>query len=285
MALFSFILSFLLINTSSATEMVGALSAGQGGTGRAAVEATESVYLNPAGLALITGFYSNFAYQTGFTGLDSNRNTYSVTMTDGSKGLMFPGSLGFRRHSVQSANGASYKENEFKAGFGYRVTPRLSVGLGGTHLRADSYIGEDFNQSNVDAGVLIGLQPNWGLSFSGENLIKQSDNIPLALRRNARVAMGTQYVYQKSVTLRYETLMPLHLKNTQLLGHRAGLSIAMKSRFYLNGGYSVDDALGQNWGSVGVAWMGPRMKIAYSMQREERLGLGDRHLVDLWVDL
>ena len=280
-----FLFSFSFSLTAQASEMISALSASQGGTGRAAVEATEAIYLNPASLALVQGFHTGFGYQTGFLSKDVSRNTYSVTLADATKDIMFPGSFGYRRHSI-NAQGRRFSENEFRAGLGYRLMPRLSLGLGANHLRATTSAGVEHNQTNVDLGVLIGLMPQWGLSFSGENLVDRSEvDIPEALRRLSRVAIGTQYVHEKSITFRYEALMPLYLENTQLLAHRFGLGFDLKNRISLNTGYSVDDSLSQNWTSLGFAWKGPRLKLAYSYQVEDRSSLGSRHLVDLWVDI
>ena len=267
-----------------ATEMVGALSAGQGGTGRAAAEGSETVYLNPAGLALLNQFYTAVSYQSGFTGKDISRNTYSLTFTDGTKGTLLPGALGYRRHQI-SERGIHYKENEFRGGLGYRLNDRISMGLAATHLRAESQRGENYSQTNFDLGFLFGLMPNWGLSFSGENLLEAKDNIPVALRRFSRLALGTQYVFERSLTFRYEALMPLYTENTQLLAHRLGLGIDMKGNFGLNAGFSVDDEQAQNWSSIGLSWRGPRLQLAYSLQQENRSGLGTRHLIDLWVDI
>ncbi len=267
-----------------ATEMVGALSAGMGGTGRAAIVSNESLYLNPATIALMEGFYSGASYQSGFLAKDISRNTYSFVLTDATDGIMFPGSFGYRKHSIND-RGQRLEENEFKVGMGYRITKRVSVGLGGTHLRATNQSGESFNQTNMDAGLLIGLQPNWGLSFTGENIIKNNDIRPLGLSRLSRAALGTQYVLQRMLTLRYEALMPLYQDGPALLGHRMGLGIGMKGTFGLNLGYSVEDSIGQNWASIGLSWMGPRLKLAYSFQQESRSDLGARHLVDLWLDI
>lgn len=279
-----FVIAFLFSLQLMATEMVGAISAGMGGTGRAAVEPNESLYLNPAALALLRDFHTGFSYQSGFLAQDISRNTYSVTMTDATKEILFPGGFSYRRHNI-NGRGQRYKENEFRGGLGYRVTDRFSMGLGVSHLRALDPAGADVNQTNVDVGLLIGLRPEWGLSFSGENLIKGGEDIPVALQRLSRAALGTQYIYQRTFTLRYEALMPLYLRESQFLGHRMGLGIGVQRGFGLNLGYSVDDSIGQNWSSVGILWKGPRLKIAYSFQNEDRANLGVRHLVDLWVDL
>lgn len=281
-----FVFCFMIFSASFlwASDMVGALSAGMGGTGRAAVETNESLYLNPAGIALFDRFYTGVSYLSGYTGPNVSRNTYSVTMTDGTQGLLFPGSFSYRHHKVND-QGTSIAENEFRAGMGYRLNERLSIGLGASHLRAEMPDGLKKNQTNLDGGILIGIQPNWGLSVSGENLLQIDENTPEALKRVSRVAFGTQYVYEHSVTLRYELLRPLYIENQGRLGHRVGASFAMKGHFQLNGGYSVDDALGQNWASLGVAWMGPRLKLAYSLQNEARADLGNRHFIDLWMDI
>ncbi len=263
--------------------MVGAVSAALGGTGRAAVESNESLYLNPAGIALLDGFYTGFFLQQGFVDRDISRRSYGITLSDGTEGLVFPGSLGFRRNTINQGS-AQFKENEFKAGFSHRLTQRVSLGLGASFLRARDPDGIVYSQNNLDLGTLIGLMPNWGLSISGENLIKAESRIPHALVRNSYVAVGTQYILTGFFTFRYEALLPLYLQQQQYLAHRAGASITMAGDFHLNTGFSIDDSRRQNWTSVGVAWRGPRLKFAYAYQTEGRQGLGERHLIDMWLD-
>lgn len=280
----SVVLIFMISFQSRASEMVGALSAGMGGTGRTAVQSSEAVYLNPASLALMNRFFTGISYQTGFTQKDVSRTSYSLVLTDGTPGLMFPGSFGFRRNRVRSA-GVEYSENEYRGGLGYRLHPRVSLGIGLSYLDAAGPALGVFEQWNGAVGALFGLTPNWGLSLTGENLIKPNEQIPEPLRRNSRLSLGTQYVHEHYLTLRYEVTSPLYVKNSQYFGHRAGVSIGMTNDFALSGGYSADDALEQNWSSLGLAWIGPRLRVAYSYQNEERQGLGVRHLVDLWCDI
>jgi hypothetical protein len=279
-----FIFAMLFSPQSYATDMVGALSAGMGGTGRAAVESNESVYLNPASLALLDKFYTGASYLSGFTDRNISRNTYSVVLSDGTQDLMIPGSLSYRSHRINN-RGTHMEEDEFKVGLGFRAHEQLSFGLAGTFLRAENEAGQGFDQNNFDVGMLIGLQPQWGLSVSAENVIRPNEEIPDALARPSRVSLGTQYVFDRVATLRYEALMPLYTENALLLGHRLGASISMRGHFFLNAGYSVDDNIGQNWASVGLAWKGPRLKLAYSLQAESRADLGNRHFVDLWLNL
>ena len=279
----SSLLLIVLCHSSQATEMVGAISAGMGGTGRAAVESIESLYLNPASLALIEEFHFGAAYQTGFLHQDISRNTYSVNLSDGTKGVMFPGSLGYRSHKI-TQGGESFKEQEIKIGFGHRLTERINIGLAYTYLDGEGRAGAAHKQHNVDAGALVGLMPNWGLSLTGENLIKRDENLPLAFQRPSRIALGTQLIVRSILVARYEVLTPLYENRSDLLTHRFGMGALLKSNFMLNLGYSVDDLSQQNWASGGLVWRGPRLKLAYSIQNESRQQLGNRHLVDLWLD-
>jgi hypothetical protein len=279
------LIAFLLIHIQAgASEMVGAISGALGGTGRAAVESNESLYLNPAAIALMDRFYAGTLWQSGFIERDISRTSYGVTFSDGQSDLIFPGSLGFRRNTYNQGE-SQFKENEFKLGLSHRLTDRLSLGTGFTHLRAMDPGGERIRQHNMDLGLLMGLMPNWGMSLTWENLFATDDSIPLPLRRNSYVALGTQYLYQAFFVLRYEALLPIYIDETQYISHRAGLGIKMVGDFNLNMGFSVDDSRQQNWATAGLSWKGPRLRLAYSFQKEERSGLGERHLVDLWFDI
>lgn len=285
MKMVMFLAVFFGAVVGSANPMVGAISAGMGGTGRAGIQNNESLYLNPATIALLGKTYAGGSYLSGYQNRNVTRSTYSVVLTDAGDDLIFPGSLGYRRHNIGSPT-ANYVENDFKVGLARRLHDRLSIGFGFNHLIGEhEESGTRITQNNADVGLLIGLQPNWGLSVTGENLIKASNNVPEELRRASQVAIGTQVVIHHFVTGRYELLMPLYTNTNAHLGHRAGVGISLEGYMSLSGGYSIDDYLGQNWMSVGLGWLGPRLKVAYSYQNEQRQKLGDRHLVDLWFDI
>lgn len=266
--------------------MIGAKSAGMGSTGRAAVEAVESLYLNPASIALMKDFHFGTSYQTGFLSKDYSRSTYSFAVTDGTPGVLFPASFGYRMHSLNLA-GRPAKEQEFRMATGYRLNRRLSLGLGGSYIISDLSGGRLFNQGNLHGGALFALLPNWGVSLTVDGLLDASDsNRPAVLDRPAQWAVGTQYLFRNLVRARWETLVPIRTKGReQALAHHMGLGIVMQSNFSLSLGFSVDDFLGQNWSSAGLTWEGPRLKVAYSFQQESRQELGTRHLVDLWLDI
>ena len=264
----------------------GSTSASMGGTGRAGVEANESLFLNPAALAFLDRFYMGAGYQSGFLLKNVHRETYGAILTDSTPGLILPGSLAYRRHRIRQEKTQVFLENEFKLGLAYGFSKRLSLGLAATWLQAKNR--EDMKkieQNNGDMGLLFALTPFWSLSLVGENLLNTDSNVPASLIRESLVSLGTQYVHELFLTLRYETLHPLKPKNNQLFSHRLGLGVKLQSYFHLNFGCSLDNHSKQTWLTTGLAWRGPRLKLAYAFQNEERQNLGQRHLVDLWFDL
>ena len=266
-------------------QMISARSAGMGSTGRAAIESLESVYMNPAAIARANDLLVGTSYSSGFLQKDISRTTYSVTATDATKDVIFPGSLSYRQHKY-NLQGVHAEEKEIRAGVGFRLGKRFSLGLGYSYLDAKVAGGQTHEQQNFHLGTLFALSRVWGLSLTGDNLIRGNGDIPEGLIRPSQVALGTQYTFSDFIRVRYELIRPIYTEQADpLMAHHFGLGIMLREGFSITGGFSVDDLRGQNWSSVGLGWEGPRLKVAYSLQSEDRSALGVRHLVDLWLNI
>lgn len=274
-------LSFMAYGNSTA----GSISASLGGTGRAGVQGNESVFLNPAALAFLNRFYMGACYQSGFLLKDIHRETYGAVLTDSTPGLMVSGSLAYRRHKIRQKGKHRFLEDEFRLGLAYALSKSLSVGLAATRLKAEGEMKKGIEQINGDAGLLLGLLPHWNVSLVAENLLNTDSGVPVSLMRDSLVSLGTQYVYELFLDVRYEILHPLKRESGGSLSHRLGLGVELQSYFHLNLGFALDGHSNQTWMTTGLAWHGPRLKLAYAFQNEQRQGLGQRHLVDLWFDL
>ena len=279
---FFFVLLFSFFSAHG-DPMAGAVSAAMGGTGRAAVQEGESVFLNPAALALMDRVYFGVGYQRGsLKGV--HRDLYSVTVTDGTPGLLFSGALAYRRHRIRYQE-SSFSENEFRVGLGYRFSERLSMGLSFNHWKTENPSGVSLRKDNADVGLLLGLKPNWGLSLVGENLFSKNSNSFNLPGKQSRISLGTQYIYLGFWTFRYEILQTMFVEQKQSPKHRVGMAFGLQSHFYLNLGFSMEDHSDRNWVSAGLSWRGPRLKLAYGLQSEQGQNPGQRHLIDLWFDL
>ena len=261
-------------------------SSGLGGAGRASVESIDSLYLNPAAIGLLDRYYFGSGYYSGLSNMGAERETFSVTLTDGTQGVMLPGGLAYRYHRVGVGN-VSYREHELRGGFGVKLTKRLSAGGSFTNIRSDAPNADSFRQNNIALGLLLGLTPNWGLAVTGEGLIEQDEKLPTELQRASRWGLGTSYQYLKILQLRYDVQSAVHeaVENTGRYSNQVGISLLMRGYFLVNVGFINDDIRGQNWTTGGISWEGPRLKVGYSLQSEDRAGLGVRHFVDLWLNL
>lgn len=280
------LLSTLLLTSNLwASEFVGAKTAGLGGAGSAAVESIDSLYLNPAAIASANRLYFGSGYTFGSLVPGVGRETFSVTMSDGSPGVAIPGSFSYKYHRVGIGD-TTFKEQEFKAGVGFQMHPKVSMGLAYSYLKARSDTAGEHRQNNFDLGLLFKARENWNLSLVTEGLVKSKENLPEALRRQSRWGLGTQIDLMRILQVRYDLKSTLHQEaNAGKLAHALGLSFILRGYFHLNLGATIDDVLGQSWRSVGIVWSGPKLKLGYSIQNEGKMGLGTRHLVDLWLDL
>ena len=222
-----------------------------------------------------------------------------MVLTDSSPGLLLPGGFAYRRHRIRLKNHQSgeqnFYEDEFRLAFAYSFfKKRLSFGLTGTHFRPKAGKKEgggeedqnekDWSHTNIDAGFLFLFSKSLAFSLSAENLLDMDKDtqIPDFLIRDSLVSLGAQYNYDSILSVRYEILHPLRDKGD--LSHRFGLGLTLKSYFRLNFGGSLDEFSDQSWITAGLVWHGPRLKLAYGFQNEQRRGVGQRHLVDLWFD-
>lgn len=265
--------------------MLSAKSSALGGAGRAAVESVDSLYLNPAGIGLLNSYYFGSGYAYGSLSPGVARETFAFTLTDGTPGVMVPGSLGYRYHRVHMDQ-QDFKEHEFRAGFGRKLGNRFSVGAAYTNIRSEGDQGLVYRQNNADVGVLFMATEAVSFSLTGEGLIKQDAEIPVGLQRTSRWGLGTLFKLEQLLQLRYDVLSPLYAKvREDRFIHQVGLGLTMRGYFTVNLGFINDDVLENNWYTAGLVWEGPRLKLGYSLQNETRAGLGTRHLVDLWLDI
>jgi len=282
--LFLLIALFFTALSAPGSQLVGASTAGLGGAGTAAVENIDSLYLNPAALASNTKLNFGSGYIFGSLVPGVSRETYSITMSDGSPGVAIPGAFGYRYHRVGIGE-QTYREQEFRGGFALRLHRIVSLGLGLSHISSQGDVWQ-FRQKNADVGLLVNVKRQWGLSLVAEGLVKPKDNLPEALRRQTRWGLGSHVNVMRILDLRYDVKSALHNEvNGDRFVHRVGLGFLLRGFFQLNFGASFDDILEQNWLTTGVVFTGPKLKVGYSIQNEDRMGLGMRHFVDLWLDL
>ncbi|RYZ80760.1 MAG: hypothetical protein EOP06_24755 [Proteobacteria bacterium] len=93
-------LLFILPLTSQAQSFTGPIAGGTGGAGRAAVDPSESAFLNPATAAYFQRYIFGGFYQMGEVDSQRDFSSYAVQVSDGTPTNLISGALSYVHNSV-----------------------------------------------------------------------------------------------------------------------------------------------------------------------------------------
>lgn len=275
------ILSSILIFFSSA--QVGSVADAMGGAGIGGPHPYESAILNPA--ALVEFKTKHFGMQQSQTdvGPSLEQKQYSFFFTDAGDMTVFPGTIFYRQRTNKILD-QKIREQHLQISGAAALTRNLSAGISGYKIKTDLMSGADYNQYNADLGTYWAAHPNLtvgavfrGLMGSDTTVWPLSQVLPMA-------GSGAEYRFFDMFKLRYDINYFLEQNGDKRFRHQVGGEVRYEFMLALRAGYSQDDRLGENRFSFGVGWDGPRLKVAYAFQKEDRKGLGDAHSVDMWFD-
>jgi hypothetical protein len=275
------ILFSIFIFVSSA--QVGSVADAMGGAGIGGAHPYESAILNPA--ALVEFKSKHFGMQQRKTDLGPNldQEQYSFFFTDAGETTVVPGTVFYRQRSNQFLD-QKVREQHLQISGAAALTQTLSVGASGYKIKTNLMSGDDYNQYNLDLGTYWLALPNLtvGGVFRG---VMGSESTEWPLSQVLPMAgTGAEYRFFEMFKLRYDINYFLEQNGDKRFRHQIGGEVRYDYMLALRAGWSQDDRLGENRVTLGVGWDGPRLKVAYAFQKEDRKQLGDAHSVDMWFD-
>ncbi len=271
----------ILVFFSSA--QVGSVADAMGGAGIAGAHPYESAILNPAALVEFKTQHFGLQQRSADLGPALEQKQYSFFFTDAGASTVFPGTI-FYRNRTNLFLDQKVREQHLQISGAAALTEKLAAGISGYKIKTDLMNGDDYNQYNVDIGTywlaLPGLAVGGvfrGLMGSETTAWPLSQVIPMA-------GTGAEYRFFEMFKIRYDVNYFLEQNGEKRFRHQVGGEVRYDFMLALRTGFSQDDRLGENRWSLGAGWDGPRLKVAYAFQKEERKGLGDAHSVDMWFD-
>lgn len=254
-----------------------------GGAGIGGSHAYESAILNPASLIDVKKSY--FALQTHSAGMEAPAKLrhYSVFMTDAGEDTNYPGTLFYRQRTVD-IRGQKTREQQFQLSGAAALTKSFAVGISGYKIRTDLMTGSDYSQYNADLGAywLASEALSMGAVFRG---VAGSKNTTwLESRVLPMAGLGAEWRFFEMFRFRYDVNYFLEQNSQQRFRHQIGGEVRYDFMLVLRTGYSQDDRLGENRWTAGIGWEGPKLKVGYAYQKENRKNLGDMHSIDMWFD-
>lgn len=277
-------LSLFFFFSFSAEAYVGAVSAATGETGRAAVEASESPFGNPAALAYLNGYFFSAGYGVNSQHTKGGSQDLAVSLTDSMKDTVVPTSFSYVQDTLrpEGANEDSLGKT-FKLSFGSFISQGFSFGFGVTH-QEDQIPSQNFRQTNIQTGFLWAPNNNLGVALVSDNLLAAPDSVPEAYRLKQTTGLGVSYNHERFVRFKADLVSQAN----NAFGKptlAAGLESYMNRWLIIRIGLQRNNEMAANLYTAGMGFTGPKFGLHYAYVNSPQNDSLNRHSVDLAVPI
>lgn len=271
------LLIYLTCSRAFAQVYNSSVSAGAGETGIAAVEAGDSIYLNPATLPHLRGRHLLGSYA---------EHDLAVSLSDNTRESTLPGAIGYvQRKTTTLMNGTKrdVRSHDFSVTLADFVKGSFSVGLTGHFF--DSKVennSSSFRQTNADLGFAYILNPHMGFGAVFYNLMGAKSSIPEDFRLQPRAGLGFNYIYQSMLRYRLDVLSgpQYHMGEMSFM---TGFESFLSEFVVWRAGYKNDNYLHRNLFTLGLGFNGPKFALNYAYESNTKESSDYRHSVDLQI--
>lgn len=274
---------FILVFTFAAEAEVfkGPISSSMGGAGRAGMNSSESAFLNPALVPILSSYEINGYYRDGYVDSGQHSQAWGVGAADNGPEVAVPGALHYIRtretgRSIRPADGELWH-----AAIGRLVYEKFAFGLSGYRLKYDLDRGPSTTQWNYSLGGLWMFSRELGIAYVIDNLAKPGSDVPLGLRQDMKQSLGGMVSVADIARVRADISRRERNNPDKKMIYMVGLE-SMSSEFILiRLGYKKDDENDRNVWTAGIGFNGPRLKVDYSIEKNQERSSGALHSVDL----
>lgn len=259
----------------------GTTAAAMGGAGRAAVDAGENSWLNPAALTQARGYFFGAHGSIADHAITGNQKQYGLVAADNEADQLGAGSLSYIHTNNSRSQGNLYTQ-DIQAAAAAQVLSNFSVGVAVHRLSQAVSVGTNQTQYNATLGVLWTPVTDLGFGLVGYDLIPQGHSIPDDLRLIPTIAFGSDWIIKKFLQVRLDFSHPLALADgrTDVM---AGLGTYFDQNFAFRFGTDWKETKNETWLTAGVGFTGPKLSVDYAFQKDIRQAEGHRHSIDLWM--
>ncbi len=281
MKLFLVLPLLFAVQTSSA-DYSGAVTAGTGGAGRAAIEASEGPFNNPATIPYLNGYYFTSgigsSVQNGVVG-----NDLTLSLTDNMKETVLPTSLAYGQSVYNMDSGEQMAKRQLRLSFGGYWTKKITSGLAFIY-QDDKMPTTRFTQTNLTAGVEWVPNKDLGFAMVVENLMPASEAIPIANKLKKTTGGGMVMNYMK--LMRFKADVVSGPENNFLYPTLAlGVENYLNKWIIFRVGAQRNNFEQFSLYTAGVGFVLPKFGLQFAYQTSQENPLATRHTVDLAVPI
>lgn len=250
-----------------------AISMGAGGAGRASVESSDAVYLNPATIAHLR----ERNLQSGISG-----DEWNVSITDNAKDSAFPAGLAYLQRREDRGTGQDVMIRDVRLSLANFVgKSRWAMGLTAHQYLIETPVARE-EQVNADLGLVWTPAKDWGVAFVVSDFMPESKTVPSTDRLKSRASIGLMRVYKNFVRLRADLISAENQDAshpTLALGYEAYANEWVIFRL----GYRKENDLQRQAGTAGLGLDLARFTLNYGYESVSGESPENRHSIDLGI--
>lgn len=268
----------------SAKAYVGSVSSATGEAGRAAVEASETPYGNPASLAFLSGYYFSAGFGAAKNRANGSAQDLAVSLTDNMRDTVLPTSLSYIQNTDRPDSlSEEVLSRQFKLSFGNFLSPGFAFGLAINH-QDDRLMETRFAQTNLQSGFLWAPNRDFGAALVFDNILPAAQNVPTAFQLKKTIALGASYNFKRFVRLKGDLISAEN--NTFTKPTLAfGMESYMNRWLILRWGLQRKNLEEANLYTAGLGFIGPKFGLHYAYLSSPQNESLSRHSVDLAVPI
>jgi hypothetical protein len=263
---------YFISSLAHAQSFSSAATDGVAGAGRAAVEAGDVNYLNPAGLVHLKGRY---IYATG------SKDDLSLSLSESSREVVVPASLSYLQRKAKDSADQDVKWKDMRLSLADFIVEKLSMGITGTMSTVD-YKTSSYNQTNGHLGLFYTPNDHFGLAYVFYNLFGGKDTVPEEVRDESQMAVGLNFIYKNFVRYRFDVLSAKN-NNFGKPAYMMGIETLLNEWLVFRVGYKNDILASQELFTQGIGFRGPIFSVDYAHQGSVKGANFDRHSIDLSI--
>lgn len=260
---------YFIIFSAKAQIYNGAVATSTGGSGRAAVEAGDSVYLNPGTLVYLRGR----SLHSSFVG-----NDFAVSISDNDVESVLPAAFSYVQKEVPNTK---YKQKDMSLTLGSFVKGKLAMGVT-AHVYELVHPTGTINQVNTNLGFTYVANANLGLGFVAYDIAGAKKEMPDYLQLRPRTAVGLNYVYKTFARFRFD-VESANSNDWSTAKYMTGFESYLSQWVIFRLGYYQIAKSDQGFGTFGVGFSGPQFSMNYAYQERSEISEEARHSIDLVI--
>ncbi|MEE8408152.1 MAG: hypothetical protein V3T05_00975 [Myxococcota bacterium] len=258
-------------------EIAGVRSLAMGGAHRGIGSSNDTLYLNPAGMAIGRRYAVEFNYgNSPFDRLSDRLTHLNVSAVDSSSGPV-AGGFGYT-HTRGNSDGVDTSLHRIYVAAAYPIMRNMAFGVTYKHIRGTlNHAGQkrEVSMSNYDAGLAIHLGQGIGIGLSAHNIIRTAKN-KSTLIRLVPLTFGGGLAWNLSpITVGADVVVDARNTDELVYSYHAGVEYFLQNQFPLRMGFRrvpykkpTDGTLHiENIVTGGAAWVNAGGALAVAFER------------------